>query len=144
MHDSFFQPTRVALSKMIRSSLCVAGNLFSRAEQKCLLFTSSILLTSIPMKDNLGVIELSTLSFLGGIFIICSIICSHHSLACMLANHIVSERANFFGQCITIKAALADRKKVVKTGSISMGRGRCMGRGSAGQVAEAWAGAVQG
>ena len=32
----------------------------------------------------------------------------------------------------TIKAALADRKKVVKTGSISMGRGRCMGRGSAG------------
>ena len=35
---------------------------------------------------------------------------------------------NFF----TIKAALADRKKVVKTGSISMGRGRCMGRGSAG------------
>ena len=34
-----------------------------------------------------------------------------------------------------IKAALANRKKVVKTGSISMGRGRCMGRGSAGQVA---------
>ena len=33
---------------------------------------------------------------------------------------------------IPIKAALADRKKVVKTGSISMGRGRCMGRGSAG------------
>ena len=32
----------------------------------------------------------------------------------------------------TIKVALADRKKVVKTGSISMGRGRCMGRGSAG------------
>ena len=30
---------------------------------------------------------------------------------------------------IPIKAALADRKKVVKTGSISMGRGRCMGRG---------------
>ena len=27
----------------------------------------------------------------------------------------------------TIKAALADRKKVVKTGSISMGRGRYMG-----------------
>ena len=33
---------------------------------------------------------------------------------------------------LLIKAALADRKKVVKTGSISMGRGRCMGRGSAG------------
>ena len=33
---------------------------------------------------------------------------------------------------VPIKAALADRKKVVKTGSISMGRGRCMGRGSAG------------
>ena len=31
----------------------------------------------------------------------------------------------------TIKAALADRKKVIKTGSIFMGRGRCMGRGSA-------------
>ena len=29
----------------------------------------------------------------------------------------------------TIKAALADRKKVVKTGSISMDRGRCMCRG---------------
>ena len=34
---------------------------------------------------------------------------------------------------IPIKAALADRKKVIKTGSISMGRGRCMGRGSAGR-----------
>ena len=32
---------------------------------------------------------------------------------------------------IPIKAALADRKKVVKTGSIFMGRGRVMGRGSA-------------
>ena len=31
----------------------------------------------------------------------------------------------------TIKAALAGRKKVVKTGSISIGSGRCMGRGSA-------------
>ena len=33
---------------------------------------------------------------------------------------------------IPIKVALTDRKKVVKTGSISMGRGRCIGRGSAG------------
>ena len=33
---------------------------------------------------------------------------------------------------IPIKAALANRKKVVKTGSIFMGRGRSMGRGSAG------------
>ena len=33
---------------------------------------------------------------------------------------------------LPIKAALADQKKVVKTGSIFMGRGRCMGRGSAG------------
>ena len=32
---------------------------------------------------------------------------------------------------LPIKAALADRKKVVKTGSIFMGRGRVMGRGSA-------------
>ena len=32
---------------------------------------------------------------------------------------------------IPIKAALADRKKVVKTGSIFMGRGRVKGRGSA-------------
>ena len=33
---------------------------------------------------------------------------------------------------IPIKAALPDRKKVVKTGSIFMGRGSCIGRGSAG------------
>ena len=32
---------------------------------------------------------------------------------------------------LPIKAALADRKIVVKTGSIFMGRGRVMGRGSA-------------
>ena len=32
---------------------------------------------------------------------------------------------------IPIKAALADRKKVVKTGSIFMSRGRVIGRGSA-------------
>ena len=32
---------------------------------------------------------------------------------------------------VPIKAALADRKRVVKTGSIFMGRGRVMGRGSA-------------
>ena len=32
---------------------------------------------------------------------------------------------------VPIKAALADRKKVVKTGSIFMGRGRVKGRGSA-------------
>ena len=32
---------------------------------------------------------------------------------------------------LPIKAALADRKKFVKTGSIFVGRGRVMGRGSA-------------
>ena len=43
---------------------------------------------------------------------------------------------------LPIKAALADRKKVVKTGSIFMGRG--MGRGSeGGLIGGAWAGAVQ-